>query len=138
VEGGDGRPCSIPNCAKTALGTAVVKQVFQLSKFPVAGCSVLTGRIVRNARARVGAQNASPIYRWSRGHAQNAFQDDAGEVRAGLECGIRLGDFNDYLADDTIECYQLEKFTPESLISVSKKILVSKKGLFFGKSRRDS
>jgi translation initiation factor IF-2 len=39
------------------------------------------------------------------------FQDDAAEVRQGLECGIRLGDFNDYLVDDIIECYQLEKFT---------------------------
>jgi len=43
--------------------------------------------------------------------ALKRFQDDASEVRAGLECGIRLGDFNDYLADDIIECYQLDKFT---------------------------
>ncbi len=50
-----------PELRETALGTAAVKQVFQLSKFPVAGCSVLSGRIVRNARARV-MRKRQPIY----------------------------------------------------------------------------
>jgi translation initiation factor IF-2 len=98
-----------PELRETALGTALVKQVFQLSKFPVAGCSVISGRIVRNARARV-VRKRQPIYDGAVVTLKR-FQDDAAEVRAGLECGIRLGDFNDYLADDTIECYQLEKFT---------------------------
>jgi len=97
-----------PELRETALGVAVVKQVFQLSKFPVAGCSVTSGRIVRNARARV-MRKRQPIYD-GQVVTLKRFQDDAAEVRAGLECGIRLGDFNDYLADDTIECYQLEKF----------------------------
>jgi len=98
-----------PELRETALGTAVVKQVFQLSKYPVAGCTVQSGRIVRNARARV-MRKRQPIYDGAI-VALKRFQDDASEVRAGLECGIRLGDFNDYLADDLIECYQLEKFT---------------------------
>ena len=50
-----------PELRETALGTALVKQVFNLSKFPVAGCSVSTGRIVRNARARV-LRKRQPIY----------------------------------------------------------------------------
>jgi len=98
-----------PELRETSLGTALVKQVFNLSKFPVAGCSVSTGRIVRNARARV-VRKRQPIYD-GQVVALKRFQDDASEVRAGLECGIRLGDFNEYLADDIIECYQLEKFT---------------------------
>ena len=98
-----------PELRETALGTALVKQVFNLSKYPVAGCSVSTGRIVRNARARV-VRKRQPIYD-GQVVALKRFQDDASEVRAGLECGIRLGDFNDYLADDIIECYQLDKFT---------------------------
>jgi translation initiation factor IF-2 len=101
-----------PELRETPLGTAVVKQVFQLSKYPVAGCSVQTGRIVRNARARV-MRKRQPIYDGAVATLKR-FQDDASEVRAGLECGIRLGDFNDYLADDLIECYQLEKF-PQTL-----------------------
>jgi translation initiation factor IF-2 len=98
-----------PELRETPLGTALVKQVFHLSKFPVAGCSVQTGRIVRNARARV-MRRRQPIYDGAVATLKR-FQDDASEVRAGMECGIRLGDFNDYLVDDTIECYQLEKFT---------------------------
>jgi translation initiation factor IF-2 len=97
-----------PELRETSLGTAVVKQVFQLSKFPVAGCSVQNGRIVRNGRARV-LRRRQPIYDGAVVTLKR-FQDDAAEVRAGLECGIRLGDFNDYLVDDIIECYQLEKF----------------------------
>jgi translation initiation factor IF-2 len=98
-----------PELRETPLGTATVKQVFQLSKFPVAGCSVVSGRIVRNARARI-MRKRQPIYDGAVATLKR-FQDDASEVRAGLECGIRLGDFNDYLVDDIIECYQLEKFT---------------------------
>jgi translation initiation factor IF-2 len=98
-----------PELRETALGVALVKQVFQLSKFPVAGCSVQSGRIVRNARARV-VRKRQPIYDGAVVTLKR-FQDDASEVRAGLECGIRLGDFNEYLPDDLIECYQLEKFT---------------------------
>jgi translation initiation factor IF-2 len=98
-----------PELRETPLGSALVKQVFQLSKYPVAGCTVSSGRIVRNARARV-MRKRQPIYDGAVATLKR-FQDDASEVRAGLECGIRLGDFDEYLADDIIECYQLEKFT---------------------------
>jgi translation initiation factor IF-2 len=68
---------------------------------------VQTGRVVRNAHARV-LRKRQPIYD---GTVQTLkrFQDDASEVRAGMECGIRLGDFNEYQVDDIIEVYQLEK-----------------------------
>jgi translation initiation factor IF-2 len=98
-----------PELRETPLGTALVKQVFQLSKYPVAGCSVQSGRIVRNARARV-MRKRQPIYDGAVATLKR-FQDDASEVRAGMECGIRLGDFDEYLPDDIIECYQLDKFT---------------------------
>ena len=41
-------------------------------------------------------------------------EGDVKEVRAGLECGIKLGDFSEYLPDDIIECYTLEK-VPQQL-----------------------
>ena len=34
---------------------------------------------------------------------------DANEVRAGLECGIKIDDFNGYAAGDVIECYRVEE-----------------------------
>jgi translation initiation factor IF-2 len=97
-----------PETRETVIGTALVKQVFQLSKYPVAGCIVQNGRIARTGRARV-LRRKQPIYD---GGIQTLkrFQDEVAEVRAGMECGLRLGDFNEYQADDIIECYQLEKF----------------------------
>ena len=32
------------------------------------------------------------------------------EVRTNFECGIRLGEFNEYEEGDIIECYKLEKY----------------------------
>jgi translation initiation factor IF-2 len=37
------------------------------------------------------------------------FTEEVPEVRNGLECGIRLGDFSDYEEGDIIECYEIEK-----------------------------
>ena len=37
------------------------------------------------------------------------FQDDAKEVKAGSECGLRLEKFEDYQPGDVIECYTVEK-----------------------------
>jgi len=37
------------------------------------------------------------------------FKDDATEVRAGYECGIRLGDYDLYEEGDVIECYEILK-----------------------------
>ena len=68
-----------------------------------------SGRIVRNGRARV-LRRRQPIYDGGLATLRR-FQDDAKEVRAGLECGIALGDFTEYQVGDIIECYQLEKFT---------------------------
>ena len=42
-------------------------------------------------------------------HAIKRFQDDVSEVRNGLECGIKLGHYNEYEEGDIIECYELEK-----------------------------
>lgn len=96
-----------PELREAKLGHAVVKKVFTLSKFPVAGCYVEQGRITRTARARV-LRKRQHIYDGGV-HTLKRFQDDANEVRAGMECGIRLGNFDDYEEGDVIECYELEK-----------------------------
>ena len=36
------------------------------------------------------------------------FQDDVKEVKSGLECGIRLDNFNDFAPGDEIEVYEIE------------------------------
>jgi translation initiation factor IF-2 len=95
-----------PEHRETIIGHAEVKQVFQLSKGIVAGCLVTDGRIARVARARV-LRKRQPVYDGGIS-ALRRFQDDVKEVRSGLECGIKLGDFSEYQVGDVIECYQLE------------------------------
>ena len=97
-----------PELRETVIGHAEVKQVFQLSKGIVAGCLVTDGRIARTARARV-VRKRQPVYDGGLSTLRR-FQDDVKEVRSGLECGIKLGDFSEYQVGDVIECYQLEQF----------------------------
>lgn len=95
-----------PEHRETVIGHAEVKHVFQLSKGIVAGCLVTDGRIARAARARV-VRRRQPVYDGGISTLRR-FQDDVKEVRSGLECGIKLGDFSEYQVGDVIECYQLE------------------------------
>lgn len=101
-----------PESRESVIGHALVKKVFELSKGLVAGCEVRDGRIARSARARV-LRDRTPIYDGGLATLRR-FQDDVKEVRSGLECGIKLGDFNDYEVGDIIQCYTLEK-VPQKL-----------------------
>ena len=96
-----------PELRETVIGHAEVKQIFQLSRGIVAGCLVTDGRIARVARARI-LRKRQPVYDGGISTLRR-FQDDVKEVRSGLECGIKLGDFSEYQVGDVIECYQLEQ-----------------------------
>jgi translation initiation factor IF-2 len=96
-----------PEHRETVIGHAEVKQVFKLSRGIVAGCLVTDGRISRTSRARV-LRRRQPVYDGGLSTLRR-FQDDVKEVRVGLECGIKLGDFNEYQVGDIIECYNLEQ-----------------------------
>jgi translation initiation factor IF-2 len=96
-----------PEHRETVIGHAEVKQVFKLSKGIVAGCLVIDGRISRTSRARV-LRRRQPVYDGGLSTLRR-FQDDVKEVRSGLECGIKLGDFSEYQVADIIECYNLEQ-----------------------------
>jgi len=98
-----------PELRESVIGHAEVKQVFELTKGIVAGCSVSDGRISRTARARILRRRQS-VYDGNVATLRR-FQDDVKEVRTGLECGIKLGDYTEYEPGDIIECYTLEKFT---------------------------
>jgi translation initiation factor IF-2 len=101
-----------PESRETVIGHAEVKKVFELSRGLVAGCLVTDGRISRTARARV-IRGRQPIFDGALATLRR-FTEDVKEVRSGLECGIKLGDFNEYEAGDVIECYTLEK-VPQKL-----------------------
>ncbi len=96
-----------PETREKVIGHANVLEVFKLSSGKVAGCMVSDGKMVRTARARV-IRDGVPIYDGGFSTLRR-FKDDAKEVKNGLECGIKLGKFNDYQKDDVIEAYELEK-----------------------------
>ena len=96
-----------PILKEVITGSAEVRKIFELSKGgSVAGCAVTTGRIIRG-KVRV-TRRKSLIYE---GVTQSLrrFQDEVNEVRAGMECGIRVEGFNEFQIGDAIECYAVEK-----------------------------
>jgi translation initiation factor IF-2 len=101
-----------PSVKEVIIGTAEVRKLFALSKGGhVAGCMVSSGRVVRG-KARV-LRRKSLIYE---GVVQTLrrFQDEVNEVRAGMECGIRIEGFNDMQIGDTIDCFTTEKIAPKT------------------------
>ncbi len=96
-----------PDLKETKTGAAEVRQVFPLAKGFVAGCLVTEGKINRNASARL--RRGREIVHEGKVGTLKRFKDDANEVRAGLECGIKLDDFNGYATGDVIECYEIQK-----------------------------
>ena len=96
-----------PDLKETKTGVAEVRATFPLAKGFVAGCLVTEGKINRNASARV--RRGKEIVHVGKIGTLKRFKDDANEVRAGLECGIKLDDFNGYQKGDFIECFEVQK-----------------------------
>jgi translation initiation factor IF-2 len=96
-----------PEQRELKLGAAEVRQIFPVSKGFVAGCLVTEGKITRNASARVHRGKEAMFE--GRVGTLRRFKDDANEVRAGLECGIRIDGFDDYKEGDVIECFEIQK-----------------------------
>jgi len=96
-----------PELKEVKLGAAEVRQVFPLGKGFVAGCLVTEGKIIRNADARV--RRGKDVAFEGQINTLKRFKDDANEVRAGLECGIRVDEFNGYEEGDVIEVYEVQK-----------------------------
>jgi translation initiation factor IF-2 len=100
-----------PEIREVVIGTAEVRQVFHLSKgVPVAGSMVTSGRIVRG---KVRVRRRKEIVYEGVVQSLRRFQDEVSEVRAGLECGIRIEGFSDVQVGDVIECYTVEKVAPK-------------------------
>ena len=93
-----------PEIKESILGVAQVRDVFRSSKFGVvAGCLVTEGVVKRNNPIRVLRENVV-IFEGAL-ESLRRFKDDVGEVRAGVECGIGVKNYQDVRAGDQIECY---------------------------------
>jgi len=96
-----------PILKDVTLGVAEVRKIFELSKgMPVAGCMVTSGRIVKG---KVRIRRRKEIIYEGLTQSLRRFQDEVNEVRAGMECGIRIEGFGEFQVGDAIECYTTEK-----------------------------
>ena len=93
-----------PEIKEQIVGLAEVREVFRSSKFgTVAGCLVTEGYIKRGNPVRVLRDNV--VIHQGELDSLKRFKDDAGEVRAGTECGIGVVKYNDIRVGDQIECF---------------------------------
>jgi translation initiation factor IF-2 len=95
-----------PELRLEVLGHAEVREVFKVSKVGmVAGCYVTDGVVERNAQIRV-TRDDIVVEKDRRLEQLKRFKDDAKEVRAGQECGMRIVGYDDIKPGDVLECYK--------------------------------
>ncbi len=101
-----------PTKEENIVGEMEVRNVFKISRIgTVAGCYVQDGKFTRNTNIRL-IRNGIVVYPTREGqHGKIAslkrFKDDVKEVRAGLECGLSIENYNDIKVGDTIEGYEI-------------------------------
>ena len=87
--------------------------MFKVSKVgSVAGCLVIEGTVPSGARVRLLRDNAS--VHDGKISSLRRYKDDASEVRAGVECGITIENYNDLHIGDIIEAFSLQRVAVES------------------------
>ena len=90
------------------LGRALVKTVFNITRVgAVAGCYVAQGSIERGCRIRV-SRDGRTIGDYGLDSLKR-HKDDVKEVPRGMECGIKLANYNDIKEADTLEAYKVEQ-----------------------------
>jgi len=93
-----------PEIKEKVLGSAVVKDVFKITKVgTVAGCLVTEGKIIRTAKVRL-IRDGIVVYTGELGSLKR-FKDDVKDVVSGLECGLNIEKYNDIKVDDVIEAF---------------------------------
>jgi len=94
-----------PELVEEALGQVEVRAVFPVGRGSVAGCYVLSGKLIRNCKIRVHRNN-KVVFEGTLDSLKR-MKDDVKEVNAGFECGIGIDKFNDWNERDIIEAYRM-------------------------------
>jgi translation initiation factor IF-2 len=96
-----------PDKVEQILGSVEVRKLFKVSKIGnIAGCYVKSGKILRNSHIRL-IRDSVVLYD-GKIATLRVVKDDAKEVRAGFECGLRIAGFDDIKVDDVIEPYEIQ------------------------------
>jgi len=96
-----------PEQQEKTVGRAVVRNIFKISRVgTIAGCYVSDGLVTKNAKVRLIRDNIVIRDGLSIDSLRH-FKDDVREVKAGLECGIKLTKFDDVKIDDVFDFYEI-------------------------------
>ncbi|RUO59433.1 translation initiation factor IF-2 [Pseudidiomarina insulisalsae] len=94
-----------PEFKQQIIGLAEVRDVFKSPKIgAIAGCMVTEGVVKRSAPIRVLRDNV--VIFEGELESLRRFKDDVQEVRAGMECGIGVKNYNDVKVGDQIEVFE--------------------------------
>ncbi len=97
-----------PESREAQLGRVEIRQIFHASKVgAIAGCRVTSGVIRRNALVRV-VRDGTVVHE-GKLESLRHFKDDVREVKEGMECGVRIANFDDVKPGDIIDVYEIQK-----------------------------
>ncbi len=98
-----------PEIREEIIGTLEILETFKITNVgTIAGCMVKDGKITRASKVRV-IREGIVIYDGDLGSLKR-YKDEVKEVVTGLECGIKIANFNDLKAGDNIESYLTAEF----------------------------
>ncbi|MCY4559843.1 MAG: translation initiation factor IF-2 [Chloroflexi bacterium] len=97
-----------PEFEEVVVGRAEIREIFEGRRgVKIAGCRVLDGRIVRQGNIRV-MRDDEVVTETQIGSLRH-FRDEVNQATAGTDCGIVLGDFNEFEEGDLIVVYRMER-----------------------------
>jgi translation initiation factor IF-2 len=97
-----------PERVEQSIGKVEIRRIFKVSKLGnIAGCYVKSGKIMRNSLVKVIRD--SVILYDGKLATLRVLKDDAKEVNAGYECGIKIAKFDDIKVGDIIEAYEIQE-----------------------------
>ncbi len=98
-----------PEKTEELLGHAEVRDVFKITRVgAVAGCYVTDGSVLRNSRIRI-TRGGVVIENDRVLDSLKRFKDDVREVRAGMECGMKIVGYDDIKVGDILEAYAIRE-----------------------------
>ena len=95
-----------PEQKENILGLVEIREIYKASKVGnIAGCIVLEGVIRRNSNVRL-LRDSKVIFEGELDSLKR-FKDDIKEVKANIECGLSLKNFNDIKVGDNVEVFEM-------------------------------
>ena len=97
-----------PTMRERFIGYAEIREVFNITRVgKVAGCMVTQGQVKRGAGVRLLRDNV--VIHEGTLKTLKRFKDEVREVREGYECGMAFENYDNILAGDVIEAFEMEE-----------------------------